>query len=185
MKRTNLAILMVIALVAMVFAQIVQAKPETVNDVVTYEAGATLNMNGTLKIQDVTVTASAAELNTMDGVTATATQINSAADASARVVSTSVTNGQAITLSASTPVIALTGIGGANDTTNTVTIATPYPVGVEFTVYVTAASSNLITIADSTTVLALGSAWLGDGTDVLKFYTVATNSAVKVSSSDN
>jgi len=151
----------------------------------TFDTGGILNVLGALKLDAVEVTASAAELNTMDGITATAEEINTAADPSAGSVSTSVTNGAVLTLDPSTPRIYLTGIGGANDTTNTITIATPYPVGITYTLSVSAASSNLITIADATTVLALGSDWLGDGTDTLMIDTVSTNEAVKLSNSDN
>jgi len=131
------------------------------------------------------LTATGAELNIMDGVTATASELNAAADLSARLTTASVTNGQEITLSASTPIITLTGTGSPDDNTNTITIATPYPVGQEFTFIVAAASSNLISIADSTTVVALGANWVGDNTDTLKILTTATNAAVKISASDN
>ena len=76
MKRTNRTILMVFALVAIVFAQIAQARPVVINDEVTYDTGAIVNHKGTLKIDDVTVSTSAAELNILDGVTATAAELN-------------------------------------------------------------------------------------------------------------
>ena len=133
----------------------------------------------------VTVTATGTELNIMDGVTATADEINAAADASAKATTASLTNGAALTLSATTPVVTLTGIGQANDYTNTFTVAQPYPVGVEFTFIVDADSTNLLLLADSTTVMALGSSWEGDNTDTLRFYTTATNAAVKIGASDN
>jgi hypothetical protein len=88
-------------------------------------------------------------------------------------------------LSVSTPVVRLTSTGKANGETNTITIKQPYPVGSEFLLYVDAASSNLVKIADSTTVMALGSDVTLGPTDTLKIYTVATNSAVKISTSDN
>jgi len=140
---------------------------------------------GKLAIGGVYVTATPAELNTMDGVTATAAELNASADLSARVVNTSVTNGAAVTLSASTPNVILTGIGGAANTTNTVTLALPYPLYQTFTLTVASGSTNLVTLADSTTVLSLGSAWVGGPTDTLTLFTTATNMAVKVSSSDN
>ena len=143
------------------------------------------DFQGTVKIHGVELTSTAAELNIMDGVTATAAGINRAANISAGQRALTVTNGQAITLSASNVVVALTSQGGADGTTNTVTIATPYPVGYEFTFRVTSGSTNLVTIADSTTVLSLGAAVVLGATDTLKIYTAATNEAVKISTSDN
>lgn len=118
-------------------------------------------------------------------LTASAAEINAAADASSRSVAVSVTNLQEITFSAATPVIALTGIGSVNDTTNTITIAQPYPTDIEFTFYVTAASSNLVRIAGSATAVAIGSEWIGDNTDTLKVLTIATNAMNGISSMDN
>jgi hypothetical protein len=100
-------------------------------------------------------------------------------------VSVTVTNGQAITLSASTPVIQLTSTGVAATETNIITIAQPYPVGYEFLLHVASGSTNLVGLADATTELSLGSDVSLDATDTLKIYTVATNKAVKVSTSDN
>jgi len=173
-------------LILTVIASLAHARPTVLNDKLTVDTGGTIEIaGGKLTLDEVEVTASAAELNLVDGVTATTAELNAAADASARATTASITNGAVLTLSAATPVVALTGIGQADNYTNTFTIATPYPIGVDFTLYVTAASSNLLLLADSTTVLALGSDWEADGTDTLKFYTIATNSAVKISSSDN
>jgi hypothetical protein len=144
-----------------------------------------VDLRGTVKVGGTTLSSTATELNLLDGVTATAAELTAAADLSARVTTASLTNGAALTLSASTPVVVITGIGGANDTTNTVTIATPYPLYQTFTLTVASGSTNLILLADSTTVLALGSNWLADGTDTLTFFTTATNAAVKLSASDN
>jgi hypothetical protein len=92
-----------------------------------------------------------------------------------------VTNGQAVSLSGG--VILLNGIGGADDSTNTVTVSGT--VGTMTTLIVAAASSNLITIADSGTVY-LSSAWLGDNNDCITLYVrTATTNVVEVSSIDN
>jgi hypothetical protein len=140
---------------------------------------------GKLSLNGVAVTATAAELNLNDGVTATTAEINAAADLSTRIVSTSKANGQAITLSASTPIVVVTSTGAASGATNTVTLATPYPLYQTFTITVASGSTNKVKIADSTTVLSLGSDWIGDATDSLTILTTATNKAVKVSASDN
>jgi hypothetical protein len=139
----------------------------------------------TLGDPGVVITASGTELNIMDGVTATAAEINSAADASARMTTAAVTNGSTVTLSAATPVVVFTGSGQAAGFSNLVSIALPYPVGVEFLLTVSSASTNLIQFADSTTVLSLGALTTLDATDTLKIFTTATNKAVKVSTSDN
>ena len=101
------------------------------------------------------------------------------------LTASSKTNGASLTLSASTPVVVLTGIGSADAATNTITLATPYPLYQTFTLTVASGSTNLIKVADSTTVLSLGSDWIGGPTDTLTFYTTATNKAVKVAASDN
>lgn len=99
--------------------------------------------------------------------------------------SVNVTNGQAITLSATNAVIKLTGISQADTYTNTITIATPYPVGYDILICVASGSTNLVLIADSTTALALGSDAVLGPTDTLRIFTVATNEAVKISTSNN
>jgi hypothetical protein len=132
-------------------------------------------------IQGVQVTATAAELNKVDGLGATVSELNAAADLSSRVTTATVTNGSAITLSASTPVVVITSRGAASGSTNTVTIATPYPLYQEFTLIVAAASTNRVLLADNSTVMALGSSANMAATGTLKIFTLATNSAVKVS----
>ena len=96
----------------------------------------------------------------------------------------SATNGQAVALAA--PVYILTGTGGADDTTNTITIAnvSAAMVGAKITLVMDAASSNLITIADSAPCY-LSAAWLGDNNDTIEMYVVATNVLVETSRSDN
>ena len=118
-------------------------------------------------------------------VTATAAQIDSAAVPSSALTTATVTNGAALTLSAATPNVVVTSRGGANGTTNTITIATPYPVGSVFRLIAAGANTNLILIADSTTVLALGANALLGATDTLVIFTSATNAASKLSTSDN
>jgi len=66
----------------------------------------------------------------------------------------SVTNGQAITVSAGVYIVS--GIGSANDATNTVTLVAPTAAGQKVTLIVATASTNLIAIADGTTVAASG-----------------------------
>jgi len=83
MKKTGFTLselFMVIALIALVCAPVVQARPEVINDLVTFDSGATLNMKGTLKIQDVTVTATAAEMNALTTILTRLTAIESFSD---------------------------------------------------------------------------------------------------------
>jgi hypothetical protein len=92
----------------------------------------------------------------------------------------SLTNGATLTPTASLYII--TGIGGANDTTNTVALADA-TAGQKLTLIVDSASTNLITIADSGNAV-LSSAWLGDNNDAITLVGVSTK-WVQVSESDN
>jgi hypothetical protein len=92
------------------------------------------------------------------------------------------TNSQAITVSAGVYVIS--GTGGANDTTNTVTLVAPTVAGQEVTIMVATASTNLITIADSGTVAASGAILL-DFNDVAVLRAIDTSTWVLVSESNN
>ena len=92
------------------------------------------------------------------------------------------TNSQAIPVSAGVYVIS--GTGGANDTTNTVTLVAPTVAGQEVTIMVATASTNLITIADSGTVAASGAILL-DFNDVAVLRAIDTSTWVLVSESNN
>ena len=96
------------------------------------------------------------------------------------ITTASLTNGA--TLTATSDVYVISGIGGANDTTNTITLANAVN-GQRLTLVVAAASTNLITIADSGNA-ALSGAWLGDANDVISLIGVSTN-WVQTSESDN
>ena len=96
--------------------------------------------------------------------------------------SLNVTNGQAITVSSA--VYVLNGIGGANDTTNTVTLAAPSVAGQKVTLLAAAGTTNLITIADSGTVAASGAILL-DGNDTAVLQANGTNNWCLISESDN
>ena len=93
-----------------------------------------------------------------------------------------VTNGQAITVAAGCYV--LNGIGGANDSTNTITLAAPAAAGQRVVLTVATASTNLITIADSGTVAASG-AILMDFNDCCELVAVDTSTWLLLSESDN
>lgn len=136
-----------------------------------------INMDGTLALKGTKITSTAAELNIMDGVTATASEINKAADVSAGESSASMTNGQALTLLSTDTEVTISGIGGANGTTNTITLALPYPVGLDVLLRVAATSTNKILLADSTTVLDLGANVVLSAGQSLRIYTTATNAA--------
>ena len=94
----------------------------------------------------------------------------------------SVTNGQAITVTAGVYIVS--GIGGANDTTNTVTLVAPTVAGQKVTFIAATATSNLIAIADSTTVAASGAILL-DGNDTAVLQAVDTSTWCLLSESDN
>lgn len=118
-------------------------------------------------------------------MTATAGQINAAADASARMATTSLTNVASLALSASTPVVVLRGIGSTENHTNTVTLATLYPVAGGFLLTVNSQSTNLIKITDASTNLAMGADVLLGLVDTLVAYMLTTNKPVKISTPDN
>lgn len=86
------------------------------------------------------------------------------------ITTASLTNGA--TLTATSDVYVITGIGGANDTTNTITLANATN-GQRLTLIVSATSTNLITIADSGNA-ALSGAWVGDNNDVIELIGVST-----------
>jgi hypothetical protein len=93
-----------------------------------------------------------------------------------------VTNGQAITVSAGAYV--LNGIGGADNSTNTVTLVAPAAAGELVYLMVATASSNLVAIADSGTVAASGGIEL-DGNDTAVLMGVDTSTWCLISESDN
>jgi len=97
--------------------------------------------------------------------------------------STSATNGQEVTLS--TASVVLTGIGGANGTTNTITIATPYTAGALYVLTVASTSTNDILIADDGTAMSLGGDVTLNPTDAMVLYAVSTAKMVKVATSGN
>lgn len=115
------------------------------------------------------------------------TQINTALDAledniDGKATALSVTNGQAVTVGARAYVVS--GIGGANNSTNTITLVAPTAAGQTVTFVVATASSNLVTIADSTTVAASGAILL-DGNDTCELIAVDTNTWCLIAESDN
>ena len=83
----------------------------------------------------------------------------------------SVTNGATLTPTAA--VMVVSGIGGANDTTNTITLASA-TTGQSLTIVVASTSSNLVSIADSGNA-ALSGAWVGDNNDVITLVGVGTS----------
>jgi citrate lyase alpha subunit len=98
--------------------------------------------------------------------------------------SASVTNGEAVTVTSAS--VVLTGTGGANDTTNTITLGNVAAglVGSRILLVVDTDSTNLVTIADSGTV-NLTTAWIGDNEDALELYVLSVSEFVEVSRADN
>jgi len=93
-----------------------------------------------------------------------------------------VTNGQAVAISSGSYV--LTGIDGANNTTNTITIDAPSAAGQLLFLTVASSSTNLVTIADSSPVAASGAILL-DGNDSALLIGVDASTWSLVSESDN
>lgn len=98
---------------------------------------------------------------------------------------TTVTNNQTITIADG--VIELDGIGSPDNNTNTVVLANvaSTAIGGYCLLYVEAASSNLVTIADSAPAYLAGAWTAQDNNDSLLLYIVDTNVFVEVSRSDN
>jgi hypothetical protein len=94
----------------------------------------------------------------------------------------SVTNGQPITVSAGVYIVS--GIGQANDSTNTVTLVAPTAAGQKVTIIMATATTNLVTIADSTTVAASGAILL-DANDTAVLQAVDTSTWCLISESNN
>jgi len=93
-----------------------------------------------------------------------------------------VTNNHALT--ATSGVYRLSGIGSANDNTNTLTLAAPATGGQFLILAVATASTNLITIADSAPVASSG-ALLLDADDTALLISLDNATWVLVSKSDN
>jgi|TARA_Y100000034_G_scaffold129586_1_gene186332 hypothetical protein len=102
--------------------------------------------------------------------------------AGAGATALSVTNGQAVTVAAGVYVVS--GIGGADNTTNTITLVAPTVAGQKVTLLVATASTNLVAIADSGTVAASGGIEL-DGNDTAALQAVDTSTWCLLSESDN
>ena len=83
-----------------------------------------------------------------------------------------VTNAQVLTIAKSVYVI--TPTGGANDTTNTVTIANATASGQYVELHVAAGATNLLGLANSGN-LNLTAAWVGDETDNIILRSISTN----------
>ena len=89
----------------------------------------------------------------------------------------SVTNNQVITVGAGSYV--LSGIGGADDSTNPVTRAAPAAAGQICIIAMATASTNLVTIADSGTFAGSG-ALLIDANDAVILYAVDTSTWLEI-----
>ena len=139
------------------------------------DTGVLTDIQGTLSVDE------AATFDATVTVTGAATFGRTLQD---EVFGESVTNGQVLSIAYMTHV--LNGIGGANDTTNTITLANPGTplLGHEVRLIVNGSSSNLIGLADAGN-LKLSSAWVGDNYDVIKLYAAETNVWVQTGEQDN
>lgn len=127
-------------------------------DVIDIESG------GKLKIAGTEVTASAAELNIMDGVSSTAAEIDRSADASARIVTTTATS-LALTVTQHGERVVL--VNSNSTVANTFTLPVATGSGVKFTVI------NGIAQTQGTVVVAANGT-----TDTLKGIALMVNSTV-------
>lgn len=150
------------------------------------EARQAVNLAGGWSIAGTNVGVSATELNaSLSNCTATADELNGAADISATVAAVKATNGAPVTLSAAYRVYALSGEGQASGSTNTVNFVQPFPVGLTFVVYSKATSTNYVVFIDGTTTNALAGDLTLSARDAAIFQVAATNLILQVGSSNN
>lgn len=144
--------------------------------------------NGTVRINRTSAGANSIEADAFVGdltgdVTGNVTgNVTSSGQSTKTPTSASVTNGQAYTVASD--VVILTGIGQANDFTNSITLANPTAVGNEVTILVAGTSTNLIGLADSGN-LKLTAAFVGDNYDTITLYAQEAAVWTETSRTDN
>jgi len=146
--------------------------------------GGTLTNGLTISVGDLTLTVGGMDIagtSDLDVVDIDGT-FNAAGTFTLEATALNVTNGQAITVAAGTYV--LSGTGGANNTTNTITLVAPAAAGQLVTLIMATASSNLVAIADSGTA-ALATALELDGNDTAVLQAVDTSTWCQIGTSDN
>ena len=153
-------------LILMVCAMTATARTERGNWLYTgeIEFEGPVNHEGSLSIDDTEITATAAE-------------INSACDPASvvRVTSVSVTNDEAITLSAAYDTYIITPYNQATGTTTTNTIALPYTVDKEWLIVIASAATNNMLLADNGTVMELDANLTLTVGDSVTLFSQATN----------
>jgi len=169
MKKTCKFAFAMVTLAAL-FAVVVPIQANTlIKDEFTIDTGGIFDVKGTLKINAVTVTSSAAELNTMNGVTATTEEINTVADASALNNATDTNSVMAI-VETIQPIQKLTGTFSAVTVTATDTSdegesikLCDFPAGL-ITVISSLVNASSVTSAGATNtyVCSIGTAAAGD-----------------------
>lgn len=147
------------------------------NGTVDIESSATLKLAGTA------VTASAAELNIMDGVTATAAELNAVADASARIVTTTATT---LNLTVTEHGDRVVVINTNSTVANTFTLPSATGSGAKFTLInnIAQTQGSIVVAANGTTQTLKGMALLANSsatTGVQFFLTSATSDKVSFS----
>lgn len=142
----------------------------------------TLNVKSgaSLKLADVEVTASAAELNIMDGVTATAAELNRSTDASARIVATTATT---LALTVTQHGEAIVYINTNSTVANTATLPVATGSGVKFTIVngIAQTQGSVVVAASGTLDVMKGIALMVNTTvtnQAQGFYTTASSDKV-------
>jgi len=100
---------------------------------------------------------------------------------SVKSATASVTNGQSVTLSSQVTI--MSGIGSSNGATNTITLATPYTADRMYVITIASDATNDVLIADNGTTVSLGSNLVLEPTDSVVLLATATNKLVKVAAS--
>jgi hypothetical protein len=135
---------------------------------------------GVLKLAGTTVTADAGELNILDGVTATATELNSVADASARIVTSTATT-LALTVTQHGERVVLVNTNSTVANTFTLPVATGS--GAKFTIIngIAQTQGSVVVAANGTTDTLKGIALMVNTTvtnQAQAFYTTASSDKV-------
>ena len=148
----------------------------------TVPKGSALNVEtgGALKLAGTEVTASAAELNIMDGVTATATEVNSVADASARIVATTAT---VLALTVTQHGERVVVVSTNSTVANTLTLPVATGSGAKFTVIngIAQTQGSVVVAASGTLDVMKGAALMVNTTvtnQAQGFYTTASSDKV-------
>ena len=150
------------------------------NSTLTVDSGGTLDVAGTLEIAGTAVTSSAAELNIMDGVTATAAELNRTTDISARVVTTTATT---LSLTVTEHADRVVLVNTNSTVANTLTLPVAAGTGAKFTIIngIAQTQGSIVVAANGTLDILKGMAIMANSSTTVNaqtFLTTATDDKI-------